>query len=76
MSARATGATDRHVGAKLRALRKARGMTLAELGRALGVTPTQVQKYERGTDRIGAGTLFYAAEAFRVEIGAFYEGLE
>jgi len=75
VNGRTSNATDRHVGAQLRALRETRGLTLAQLGAALGVTPAQVQKYERGEDRIGAGRLFDAAQHLGVEVAAFYEGL-
>ena len=46
---------DRHVGARMRAMRKARSLSQAELGNALGVSAMQVQKYERGRDRTARG---------------------
>ena len=51
------------LGAAVRARREARGLTQAELGKALGVTFQQVQKYERGTNRIAAATLAKIADA-------------
>ncbi len=66
---------DRHVGARIRAMRKARALTQAELGKALGVSAMQVQKYEYGRDRIGASSLFDAARMFGVKVSAFFEGL-
>jgi transcriptional regulator with XRE-family HTH domain len=65
---------DRHVGARLRAMRKARALTQAELGAALGVSAMQIQQYEYGRDRIGAGSLFDAARTFGVKVSAFFEG--
>jgi DNA-binding XRE family transcriptional regulator len=48
---------DRHVGNRVRMRRKMQGMTQDKLGKALGLTFQQVQKYEKGTNRIGAGRL-------------------
>jgi transcriptional regulator with XRE-family HTH domain len=58
---------DVAVGVRLRALRNDRGMTQTQLGAALGVTFQQVQKYERGTNRISTSALVRAAAA----LGAF-----
>jgi transcriptional regulator with XRE-family HTH domain len=54
-------ATDRHVGNRVRMRRKMQGMTQQKLGRALGLTFQQVQKYEKGTNRIGASRLQHIA---------------
>jgi len=54
---RSPHATDRHVGNRVRMRRKMQGMTQEKLGEALGVTFQQVQKYEKGTNRIGASRL-------------------
>ncbi|MEO0819683.1 MAG: helix-turn-helix transcriptional regulator [Pseudomonadota bacterium] len=51
-------------------------MSQEQLGGALGLTFQQVQKYEKGLNRIGAGRLFHIAEILGVEIGFFYEGLQ
>ncbi len=67
---------DAHVGARLRHLRRARDMAQAELGRRLGVSFMQVQKYERGVDRVSATRLFQIARIFEVPIESFFEGLE
>jgi transcriptional regulator with XRE-family HTH domain len=51
-------------------------MTQTELGAALGLTFQQIQKYERGTNRISASKLVMLADALRVPVGAFFEGCE
>lgn len=60
---RQTADFDIHLGAAVRARRETQGMTQAELGKALGVTFQQVQKYERGTNSIAAATLAKIADA-------------
>ena len=50
---RSPHATDRHVGNRVRMRRKMQGMTQEKLAKALGLTFQQVQKYEKGTNRIG-----------------------
>jgi transcriptional regulator with XRE-family HTH domain len=67
---------DIHVGARLRAFRKEARMSQETLAGHLGVTFQQVQKYERGTNRISASKLFEAAELLRMPIALFFEGLE
>ena len=68
---------DRAVGARLHALRKARGLTQTALAEVLGVSFQQVQKYERGANRIGAGRIRTLAALLEVPVGAFYgEGEE
>jgi transcriptional regulator with XRE-family HTH domain len=59
----------------MRAMRRACAMSQAELGIVLGVSPGQVQKYECGRDRVGAGSLFDAARVFGVKVSAFFEEL-
>jgi transcriptional regulator with XRE-family HTH domain len=54
-------AVDRHVAARIRQKRVELGMSLETLGEALGVTFQQVQKYEKGTNRVSAGRLFTIA---------------
>ena len=66
---------DVHIGARLQRLRLARDMAQAELGRQLGVSFTQVQKYESGANRVSATRLFQIAKVFEVPIGSFFEGL-
>lgn len=60
---------DVHVGAKIRALRKIRGLSQQALAEAGGVTFQQVQKYERGANRVSASMLVRLAGALRVPPG-------
>jgi transcriptional regulator with XRE-family HTH domain len=66
---------DRHVGSKVRSRRLMLGMSQERLGDALGVTFQQVQKYEKGVNRIGASRLQRTAEALGVSISSFFDGL-
>lgn len=67
---------DRHVGARVRFFRMARGMSQEKLGEHLGLTFQQVQKYEKGRNRIGAGRLVAIAKVFSVEVATFFDGLD
>ncbi|GAB5512226.1 MAG: hypothetical protein Rhims3KO_36270 [Hyphomicrobiales bacterium] len=51
-------------------------MTQQALGAATGRTFQQIQKYERGTNRISASTLWLLAKALKVRVSFFYEGLD
>ncbi len=64
---------DVHVGARVRVRRKLLGMTQTKLGDALGLTFQQVQKYERGTNRISASKLFKLSQLFDVPVEYFFE---
>lgn len=64
---------DRHVGARMRQRRILLGMSQERLGAALDLTFQQVQKYERGTNRLGAGRLHAVAEALGVPVTYFFE---
>ena len=66
---------DRHVGARVRLRRKMLKMSQESLGESLGVTFQQVQKYERGANRIGASRLWRTAQVLQVPVGYFFEGL-
>lgn len=66
---------DRAIGARLRAVRVARGLSQTQLGEALGLTYQQVQKYEAGKNRLSCGAAWRAALFLQVEIGALFEGL-
>jgi len=76
MSARGPTSIDQHVGARLRLRRSLLQMSQSELGEKLGVTFQQVQKYERGTNRIGASRLFHVARVMEVPVSYFFEGLD
>ncbi|MEO1039007.1 MAG: helix-turn-helix transcriptional regulator [Pseudomonadota bacterium] len=66
---------DRHVGARVRLRRQLLNMSQEKLGDELGVTFQQVQKYERGANRIGAGRLWVLARTLDVPVSFFYEGV-
>lgn len=63
---------DIHVGLQLKSRRTRAGMTQSELGRSLGITFQQVQKYERGTNRVSASMLARAADAVSCGIADFF----
>ncbi len=65
---------DSHVGSRVRMRRMMVGMSQEKLGEALGLTFQQVQKYEKGTNRIGASRLHQIAAVLGVQIEFFYEG--
>ena len=71
---RSPNPTDRHVGDRIRMRRKMQGMSQEKLGDALGLTFQQVQKYEKGTNRIGASRLQHIASIQQVPISFFFEG--
>ena len=66
---------DTHVGQRIRDKRNERGMSQTEVANALGVTFQQVQKYERGTNRVGASRLFDLSRILSVPIQYFFAGL-
>lgn len=66
---------DVHVGARVRLRRTLLGMSQERLGDALGLTFQQVQKYERGANRIGASRLYDLARALQVPVGFFFDDL-
>ncbi len=66
---------DKYVGTRIRARRLLVGWSQTKLGEAIGVTFQQAQKYENGTNRIGASNLFKASKALGVEVAYFYEGM-
>src|SRR4051794_40654313 len=67
-------AIDRYVGGKLAAARGARGLSQTALGDAVGLTFRQIQKYEKGLVRIGAGRLCDIARVLGVPVKSFFEG--
>ncbi len=70
---RKTIEADRIVGLRITTLRKARGLSQTALGTAVGVTFQQVQKYEKGLNRVGAGRLSEIAHLLEVPVSAFFE---
>ena len=67
---------DVHVGGRLRLRRTLLGMSQTDLGKALGLTFQQVQKYENGKNRIAASRLYHLSLIFGVPVSDFFEGLE
>jgi transcriptional regulator with XRE-family HTH domain len=67
--------TDLHVGRRVRMRRKMLAMSQENLGAALGLTFQQVQKYERGANRIGAGRLQQMSNILQVPVEFFFEGV-
>ena len=67
---------DIHVGARLRELRLTRGMTQTDLARELKISFQQVQKYEKGTNRVGSSRLWEIAQVLDTTVGSFFDGLE
>jgi transcriptional regulator with XRE-family HTH domain len=65
---------DKHVGSRVRMRRMMLGMSQEKLGDALGLTFQQVQKYEKGTNRIGASRLQQISHTLQVQISFFFEG--
>ena len=72
---RSPKAIDAHVGGRLRLRRLLVKMSQEDLANALGITFQQVQKYEKGSNRIGAGRLFEMAQILGVSVQYFFEGL-
>ncbi|RXT15914.1 MULTISPECIES: helix-turn-helix transcriptional regulator [unclassified Bosea (in: a-proteobacteria)] len=65
---------DRHVGSRVRMQRMLAGISQEKLGEALGLTFQQVQKYEKGTNRISASRLQQIAKMLGVPVAFFFEG--
>jgi transcriptional regulator with XRE-family HTH domain len=65
---------DKHVGSRIRMRRLMLGMSQEKLGNGLGLTFQQVQKYEKGTNRIGAGRLQHISQLLQVPLPFFFEG--
>ncbi|MBV9046594.1 MAG: helix-turn-helix transcriptional regulator [Alphaproteobacteria bacterium] len=69
------GPVDKYVGRRIYLRRCMLGMSQEKLGQALGLTFQQIQKYETGRNRVGAGRLMEIAIALGVSPDFFYEGL-
>lgn len=74
MSKKVPNPIDCHVGSRVRMQRMLAGISQERLGVALGVTFQQVQKYEKGTNRISASRLQQIADLLKVEVGFFFQG--
>jgi transcriptional regulator with XRE-family HTH domain len=75
-SERTPNPIDVHVGARVRIRRKMKGISQEALASKLKLTFQQVQKYERGTNRISASKLYEIARALDVTIADFFDGLD
>ena len=73
---KAPSGIDRIVGQRLRWRRRELKLTQEQLGEKLGLTFQQVQKYEKGVNRISAGRLFEMAQVLGITITYFYEGVD
>lgn len=67
---------DAHVGSRVRMRRKFLGLSQTDVADALGLTFQQVQKYERGSNRISASKLYAAAQVLNVPVAHFFEGYD
>jgi len=71
---KAPNAIDQHVGSRVRMRRLMLAMSQEKLGDALGLTFQQVQKYEKGANRIGASRLQQISHILQVPVAFFFEG--
>lgn len=67
---------DKHVGNRIRLRRTLLGLSQEKLASLLGLTFQQIQKYERGVNRVGASRLWDIAQVLEVQIGFFYEDMD
>ncbi len=75
ISPRGPNPIDVHVGSRIRLRRQLMKMSQEKLGDELGVTFQQVQKYERGANRVGASRLYRLSRVLEVPVQFFFEGL-
>lgn len=75
MNKRQPNPVDIHVGGRLRMRRMLVGMSQEKLGESLGLTFQQVQKYEKGTNRIGASRLYKISQILSVPVNFFFENI-
>jgi transcriptional regulator with XRE-family HTH domain len=66
---------DQYVGTRIRGRRVGLRISQTKLGQSIGVTFQQIQKYESGTNRVGASNLFKIAKSLGVEVSFFFEGV-
>ena len=74
MSIKAPNPVDKYVGSRVRMRRIMLGMSQEKLGEALGLTFQQVQKYEKGTNRVGASRLQQISEVLQVPVSFLFDG--
>jgi transcriptional regulator with XRE-family HTH domain len=74
MSTKAPNPVDKYVGSRVRMRRIMLGMSQEKLGEALGLTFQQVQKYEKGTNRVGASRIQHISEILQVPVSFLFEG--
>ncbi len=74
MSTKAPNPVDKYVGSRVRMRRIMLGMSQEKLGEALGLTFQQIQKYEKGTNRVGASRLQQISEVLQVPVSFLFEG--
>lgn len=74
MSTKAPNPVDKHVGSRVRMRRIMLGMSQEKLGEALGLTFQQIQKYEKGTNRIGASRVQQIGDVLQVPVSFFFDG--
>lgn len=70
-----SGEIDLHVGSRIRLRRTQLGLSQEKLGEALGITFQQIQKYERGANRVGASRLYHIASILDVPISFFFDDM-
>ncbi len=72
MGGKKPGSVDKEIALRIKACRASRGLSQTELAAQLGVTFQQVQKYEQGINRIGAGRLYEMARIFGIPVQTFF----
>lgn len=75
MLAKSADQIDAHIGGRVRLRRMMLNMSQEQLGNGLGLTFQQVQKYEKGLNRIGAGRLYHISKLLSIEPAFFFQGL-
>ncbi len=76
MQSRSANAVDAHVGRQVLAARLAKRISQQKLADAVGVTFQQIQKYEKGVNRIGGGRLHAIAKFFDLPVTYFFDGID
>jgi len=74
MTTKAPNPIDKYVGSRVRMRRIMLGMSQEKLGEALGLTFQQIQKYEKGTNRVGASRIQQISEILQVPVSFLFEG--